>query len=301
MKTQTIGTEIEFTGITRGLAAQTIADYFGTTAKHTRDTYDSWTIKDGCGRIWKVMSDSSIKDQRKFDGRFFDNAGFEYRCELVTPILGWTDIETLQEVVRNLRKAGAFTNESCGQHVHIGAQNLTAQQIRNLVNNFASHEELLYKALNVHDSRKQYCKPLNDRFLTELNAKKPATVEALGQIWYNISTNNFPGYHYHDSRYQTINLHALFTKGTVEFRIFNATLHAGEVKTAIQLCAALVANAKNSKRTLLKKVEIANEKFAMRTWLTRPTGLNLNGDEFSTLRHHLLKNLDGNAAWRFAC
>lgn len=216
----------------------------------------------------------------------------------MTPILTLADIETLQAVVRQIRKAGGFVNETCGQHVHIGAAGMTAAAIRNLVNNVASHEKLLYAALNVHEGRKRYCKPTDERFLRELNEKKPATLEELGAIWYG--TENFPTCHYHTSRYTILNLHALFTKGTVEFRIFNGTLHAGEVKTAIQLCAALVANAKAAKRTNYREVNTDNPKFAMRTWLTRPTGLNLNGAEFETLRFHLTKHLDGNAAWRFA-
>ncbi len=217
---------------------------------------------------------------------------------MVTPILKWADIENLQEIVRELRHAGAFVNETCGLHIHIGAQGMTAQAIRNLVNNVASHEGLLYKALNVHSERKHYCKPANERFLRELNEKKPATLSELKPIWYgdNFSHNA----HYDKSRYTILNLHALFTKGTVEFRIFNGTMHAGEVKTAIQLACALVANAKAAKRTAYRKVETDNDRFAMRTWLTRPQGLNLNGSEFETLRHHLTKHLAGNAAWRHA-
>jgi hypothetical protein len=38
-----------------------------------------------------------------------------------------------------------------------------------------------------------------------------------------------------------------------------------------------------------------NAKFTFRTWLIR---LGLNGDEFETARHHLLKNLEGDIAWR---
>ena len=178
---------------------------------------------------------------------------------------------------------------------------MTATAIRNLVNNVASHENLLYKALAVHASRKSYCKPTSERFLRELNEKKPQTLEELGEIWYQVPAGNFPTFHYHYSRYTILNLHALFTKGTIEFRIFNGTLHAGEVKTAIQLACALVANAKTAKRTLYKPIQAENEKFAMRTWLTRPRGgLNLNGAEFETLRHHMTKNLSGNAAWRYA-
>lgn len=38
-----------------------------------------------------------------------------------------------------------------------------------------------------------------------------------------------------------------------------------------------------------------NEKYTFRTWLLR---LGLIGDEFKTARHHLLKNLEGNIAWK---
>ena len=38
-----------------------------------------------------------------------------------------------------------------------------------------------------------------------------------------------------------------------------------------------------------------NEKYTFRTWLLR---LGLIGDEFKTARQHLLKNLEGNIAWR---
>lgn len=281
MKTQTIGVEIEMTGLTREDAAKIVAAHFGTTATRVNAQW-SYT-EDNQGREWKITRDASIR----IDGG--------EACELVTPILKWNDIETLQEIIRKLRRAGAKVNESCGLHVHIGAAGMTATAIRNLVNNVASHEQLLYKALNVHENRKRYCQPTDERFLRELNAKKPATLDELKPIWYG--DNRDHSEHYHSSRYTIVNLHALFTKGTIEFRIFNGTLHAGEVKTAIQLACALVAFAKASKRSLLRPVNIENEKFTMRTWLVR---MGLSGEEFKTARHHLIKHLGGNAAWRYA-
>ena len=44
------------------------------------------------------------------------------------------------------------------------------------------------------------------------------------------------------------------------------------------------------------KPQIENEKFAMRTWMNR---LGLIGDEFKTARTLLMRNLDGDAAWRY--
>lgn len=289
MKTLTIGTELEFTGLTRKAAAQVVAKYFGTKAKYTGEGYAAWAVKDNTDRVWKILRDTSIRVED--DGE---------QCELVTPIMTWNDIETLQEIVRELRKAGGKVNWSCGQHVHIGTAGMTAKAIRNLVNTVASREGLFYKALNVDEDRKRrYCRPFEEGFLAALNAKKPETMEELKKVWYG--DENDHSNHYDYSRYHALNLHATFTKGTVEFRWFNGTLEPIAVAAAIHLSAALVAFAKRAKKALYRPINTDNAKFAMRTFLTRPQGLNLNGTEYTMTRHFLTKNLEGNGAWRFAC
>lgn len=300
MKNQTIGVEIEMTGLTRKAAAETVAEHFGTTAVYVGGTYKSYEVKDNSGRIWKLMYDSSIKVQVKNTngeiGTFTDD---NYKVELVTPILNYGDIETLQEIVRKIRKAGALVNPSCGLHIHIGAKDFTPQTIRNLINNVASKEDLLIHALKVHGNRLgEYCRKTSRRFLKEINEKKPETIKQLKAIWYDKDENLVEALsfgHYHFSRYTICNLHAFFTKKTIEFRIFNSTLHAGEIKAAIQFCLALTHQAKTTKKAIYRPTVSNNEKYTFRCWLLR---LNLNGDEFKTCRHHLLKNLEGNSAWR---
>ena len=92
-----------------------------------------------------------------------------------------------------------------------------------------------------------------------------------------------------------LNLHSVFSKGTVEFRLFNSTLHAGKVKAYIQLCLAISHQALVQKCATQHRTQSPNEKYTFRTWLLR---LGLIGDEFKTARQHLLQNLDGNIAWR---
>ena len=297
MKNQTIGTEIEMTGITRQAAAKVVAEYFGTTENYVGGTYDAYEIEDNDGRIWKVMYDSSIESQVKnADGRI-RGVGGEYKVEFVTPILKYDDIETLQEIVRKIRKAGAFVNQSCGLHIHIGAKNFTPQTVRNLVNAIASKEDILLHALKMHENRIRYCKKTNQRFLNELNERKPETMAQLAAIWYDESESRAVREHRHYdlTRYTICNLHALFTKGTIEFRCFNSTLHAGEIKAAIQFCLALTHQALNTKKAICRKTVSDNEKYTFRCWLLR---LGLNGDEFKTCRLHMTKHLEGNSAWR---
>ena len=101
-----------------------------------------------------------------------------------------------------------------------------------------------------------------------------------------------------------LNLHATFTKGTVEFRLFQfdeptaerkGGIHAGQLKSYIQLCLALSQKAKEIKSASPKETQQENPKYAMRTWLLR---LGFIGDEFATARDFLTRNLTGDAAFR---
>ena len=299
LKNQTIGVEIEMNSITREKAAQIAADFFGTGRSQntaSRNGYSTWSAWDGDGREWKFQKDVSIAgpDSEK--------------CELVTPILHYEDIETLQELVRQLRHAGAKSDASrgCGVHIHIGANGHTAQTLRNLANIMASHESLIAEALDLdHRRMSRYCRTVDPRFLEQVNKKKPTTMTQLADIWYTSHGANYGrDQHYNDSRYHMLNYHATFTKGTVEFRLFQfdaptadrrGGLHAGQLKSYIQLCLALSQMAKEVKTASPKPQQNENPKYAMRTWLL-PLGF--IGDEFATARDILTRRLSGDAAFR---
>ena len=290
MKDQRFGVEIEMTGITRATAAKVIAGHFHTTATHVGGSYDTYTVRSGDGRQWNLVRDQSItrRNSRGYTDRH------EYSVEMVTPICKYDDITTIQEIVRKLRSAGANVNDSCGIHVHVDASQHDVRTLRNLVNIMASKEDLLYKALDVEVERERYCKKVDAKFLEELNKKRPKQMQDLEDIWYDGYGYNRHA-HYNNSRYRALNLHSVFTKGTVEFRLFNSTLHAGEVKSYIQLCLAINNQALTQKSASRAKTQSANEKYTFRTWLLR---LGLIGDEFKTARGHLLKKLEGNIAWK---
>ncbi len=300
LKNQTIGVEIEMNHITRDRAAKIAADFFGTHRfKNTagRNGYRTWSTWDAQGREWKFQRDVSIAGPD------------DEKCELVSPILTYDDIETLQELVRRLRRAGAVSHAGIGAgvHIHIGANGHTPQTLRNLANLMASHELLIAEALKIDQGRIQrYCRTVNPNFIEQLNRKKPTTMAQLADLWYTANGANYGrDHHYNDSRYHMLNLHATFTKGTIEFRLFQFDkptaerkngLHAGQLKSYIQLCLALSEMAKELKTAIPKPQQTENPKFAMRTWLIR---LGLVGEEFATARMFLTKNLSGNAAWRF--
>ena len=295
MRTQRFGIEIEMTGVTREKAAEAIAEYFGTESFYIGTYYKTYGAKDRQGRTWKATFDSSIIAQKKSGGRTV-GANDTYKCEIVSPILTYEDLPDLQEIVRQLRHSGAFVNGQCGIHIHVDASRYTPQTLRNLVNIIASKEDILYKALRIDPARLRWCKKTNEKLIEAINRKKPQTMEALKDIWYAGSTRGRDE-HYNDTRYHGLNLHSTFTKGTVEFRLFNSTTHAGEIKAYIQFCLAVSHQALTQKKASARKTVTDNEKYAFRCWMLR---LGLSGDEFKTCRLHFLKHLEGNSAWRNA-
>ena len=87
IKNQTIGVEVEMNNITRAKAAQIAAEFFGTHRHENtagRNGYSTWSAWDADGREWKFQKDVSIAGPD------------DQKCELVTPILTYGDIETLQ-------------------------------------------------------------------------------------------------------------------------------------------------------------------------------------------------------------
>lgn len=290
MRDQKFGIEIELTGITRERAAEVIGKYLGNGYRYDGGSYSEYAAKDDTGRTWKLMYDSSIVARRK-DG---SSAGNEYKVEFVSPICEYRDIESIQEMVRQLRHAGAIAGEKCGIHIHVNAAPHNAKTLRNITNIMYSKEDLIYKALQVNVIREHsYCQKVEESFLQEMNRRKPKTLESVSNIWYEGRDGH--NQHYHDSRYHCLNLHSVFQKGTIEFRLFNSTTHAGKIKTYIQLCLAISHQALIQKSAGRIKTASTNEKYTFRTWLLR---LGMIGDEFKTARKFLLKNLDGGIAWK---
>ena len=298
MKDQYFGVEVEMTGITREQAAQALADHFGTIPQHKGGTYDTWVIKDPENKEWKLMSDSSIRGERKTLDGYEQTGDWRYWVEMVSPKLSYAELPKFQECVRQVRHAGAKVNRSCGLHVHVDAANHNRQSLKNLLSIMYAKEDILFKALQVDPARMgKYCQKVREPMLRQartLSAEETKDLTQLESIWYegNVSA----GEHYNWTRYYALNLHSVFYRGTVEWRCFNSTLHAGRAKAYIDLCLAMSAQAIAQRSTVMRKTHSDNELFTFRVWLVR---LGLNGPEFKHTRDHLLANLEGDRSWRY--
>ncbi len=137
-------------------------------------------------------------------------ASSQYSVELVSPILNYhDDIETLQTLIREFRKAGAFTNETCGIHIHLDGTDHNAKSIKNFIKIIASKNDLFYEALQIKPQRRRYCQKMDEKLVKAIKSKRPKTLQKLEEIWYE----GYAGYrqnHYHNSRYHFLNLHSFF-------------------------------------------------------------------------------------------
>jgi hypothetical protein len=290
MREQTFGIEIETVNLPREAAARAVQGVVGGSVRHAGGTYDAWVCRAADGREWKAVKDASL-------------AG-SCGAEIVSPICRYADIDTVQAIVRAVKAAGAKVNGSCGIHVHVGLQGATAKELVNLVKVVDHQEEYMFRAFGVLEHRRaRYCRPVERSLADRIRDRRPESLLDFKRAWYNnyaapaSSLELWTPPHYHDSRYHGFNLHALFTKGTVEYRYFNGSLHPGKIKAYIQFCMALTARGRNSRgaRGGRRQFRAESSKYDFRCFLL---SLNLIGDEFKVCRLHMLARLSGDSAYQ---
>ena len=188
LKDQYFGCEIEMTGLTRQQAAEAVASLFGTNAVHSRSsrTYDPWEVTDNEGKTWRFVYDSSIHGSHRTGRQQVPIGDGDYKVEMNSPKLEYSEMGKLQEVVRTLRHAGAVVNGSCGMHVHVDASKHTPQSLKNALSIMYSKEDILFKALNVNESRvERWCQKVREPMLEKIR-KLPSntTMDRLRREWY---------------------------------------------------------------------------------------------------------------------
>ena len=200
-------------------------------------------------------------------------------------------VDDIREQVR--RETGLSLTDAQIENMLAGQPCTVSDTVRDIM---YSKEDILFAALKVNPARiDSYCQAVDEPILEEIR-KLPsgASMDQLKDRWYQGRDGS--DYHYHSSRYRACNMHSVFYHGTIEWRLFNSTLHAGEAKANIILAMAISAQGINQKYTQFRKTPIGdNPAFTFRTFLLR---LGLIGPEYKNVRMHLLKNLPGDKAWR---
>lgn len=285
------GVEIETYGLGLAAAAAIVARVVGGVVRFVGGVYSTHAVADPQGREWRVMSDSSIR------GNGVPTA------EVVTPPMsGGEDMETVQNVCRALFAAGARSDvqHGCGIHVHVDGTAMTTRTVANLATTIYKYEALICAAVT-DSSRRHWAANIRPEQVERLRAAARRSGSEMARLSYDANVAWYGAFnarptHYDNefqTRYRGLNVHSLFFRGTVEFRYFDGTLHAGKVKSYVQLCLAMVAKAEQAKSPRMTAIPRGDgDKFYMRTWLK---DLGLVGDAYKTARLHLLSRLSGSS------
>lgn len=293
--TRAFGVEIETVGSTRANIAKYIAAAIpGSTVRQGADSYMSYYVAMSDGREWRIMGDGSLTGSMHGAPRWTDKAG-----EVVSPILTWTDMDLLQTVVRAIRKAKATIDPSCGIHVHVDGRDLSAASVGRLTTFVTNYDKTFDAMLGIAPARRrQWCKTLPAQRASDvaaagakLGSALARTSDALAAVWYGsgdaYEVSAYRRAHYQHTRYHGLNLHSLFFRGTVEFRWFNGSLHAGEIKAYVALALALVGRAIHSTSVRPGAGQANMDRRPAHELYTFLYHLGLSGPEFVNVRAHL--------------
>lgn len=170
---------------------------------------------------WKIVSDSSIQG--------------ENGSEVVSPVLrGAEGMEQVKKVCIALQKAGAKVNQSCGFHVHIGINDLSVSNVKDLVSSYINLENDIdaFMPASRRGNFNTYCRNMSSVTGIKSKIKNCSTIGMLSNCF--------------NTRYYKLNLKSYVKYGTVEFRQHAGTTSFSKVKNWVMICARLVEYSKSN-------------------------------------------------------
>ena len=186
------GVELELVEITREQAVRALT---GVGIAVREEGYNHETR-----RHWKIVSDSSVR------------GGFE----VVSPVLqGEAGLDEVRKATTALDDMGATANRSCGYHVHLDAEGLTASDIRAIVTRYADHESEIdaFMPPSRRGNSNTYCSSVVQLARSE-RFQNAGTIRDLV---------NAQG-----GRYFKVNLQSYYVHKTIEFRQHSGTINAAK-------------------------------------------------------------------------
>lgn len=179
---------------------------------------------------WDGKMDGSISTSKDGD------VGYEFASPILSGEEGLTEIKRFLDFLASI---GAYVNESCGGHIHIGAKDLITGDMKKDANKIMigilttrNFKPLLHALVPQKRRNDYYAKDVN---FTNTNATKVLDIIKKSNDLEDLLDVATGG-----SRYKSINFLPLSTYGTIEFRIFDGTLNYKTIEERIKFGIAYV-------------------------------------------------------------
>ena len=160
------------------------------------------------------------------DGSLVGGPGF-IGVEITSPPLkGKAGMDQVRKVCRVLRDWGAFSNDSCGFHVHHEIdRSLNTKKLNQF---FFSHQEALFSIIKRDRETNDYCRPLRESDI-------------------NRSPDDYGGDSRRNNRRIALNLEP-FSYGHIEFRLHHGTTRFAEIANWVLLTQSIVETSQVNSR-----------------------------------------------------
>jgi hypothetical protein len=171
---------------------------------------------------WKAVRDGSLST--------YGNGG---AAEVVSPVLrGQDGMNQIRTVMGILRDAGSSTNTSCGMHIHIGMDSLTATEQARVILQHCKWQAAFDAFITVARQSNSYASKRTIGQATQL-AEGWADNSRPVDRRRSISENQ--------GRYYTLNLNSFYKYGTFEFRMHGGSLNGTNATAWIALHHGFIA------------------------------------------------------------
>lgn len=192
----TFGVEVETVGLDYNASANAVADALSRQCRYEGYTHDNT-------HEWKVVRDGSLGNG----------------AEVVSRVLEGADgLKELRTVLLSLKMAGARVSQRCGQHVHIGVENLTPKHRANIIWLHAMFQDVFLRAVKARRHDGTYCRK-----------RGLPTARSLAESWNRNENQEGNGRYFH------LNLQSYRRYGTFEIRSFQGSLNPLKTVNWIQL------------------------------------------------------------------
>ncbi len=212
-------------------------------------------------------------------GNITNTEGIELELEnILIPIVqeDTNEVEEQTEEVNIEEPVKEFQNAPF--QIEIPMEGHTGITLRNLVNMIYSKQELIQKSFGISEGI------INEEFVKGINEAKFQTLEEFKREADIIGKDNCNGIEFD------------FENKKISFKFINEESEEKVLEAYTQFIELLDQSAKELKHASAKVSVTDNPKFTFRVFLIR---LGMVGDEYKTARKILLKNLEGNAAFRY--
>lgn len=170
-----------------------------------------------------------------YDGSL-PSSGFEINT---APAGGDIFIKQIKEICGELNNAGAIVNKKCGLHIHLDARDFNYKDIQSLIKVYNTIEPCLFAMVEEHRRRSHYCMPCAEKYMKGIPHHSWYSTD--GKVkHHNVKNNVVDSVYganglpekkskYNDARYNALNLHSWFYRGTIEYRLLEGTIDPKEI------------------------------------------------------------------------